>query len=297
MTGQARFGKRLLSDRGIRGAALIASAALFTFSVTRNTAFARLVAGIALLFAGGELFASTRMRTRMAAALPGATLVASGVGVTLTQRWAAPLVVVVVVVGAGTATHLARRITVGTVWLVMLMTIGGIYACVPETGHIRPLAIAAGLLALVELVTAASLGAGATTAAVGALAWSVAYGGTYRDSALVGGFASFGVLLLEPVAQLLAQRLPRQWISGRRSMPLPMASAAIVAIQAAGALLVSRTAGLARTLAGSIALTAPTLLAMVVLIAVFAGTPAPGRPVLVASAPTQPERNGAEPDG
>ena len=289
MTGQARFGKRLLSDRGIRGAALIASAALFTFSVTRNSAFARLVAGIALLFAGGELFASTRMRTRMAAALPGATLVASGVGVTLTQRWAAPLVVVVIVVGAGTATNLARRMTRGTAWLVVLMTIGGIYACVPETGHVRPLAVAAGLVALVELVAHAPLGAGAITAAVGVLAWAVAYGGTYRDSALIGGFASFGVLLFGPIAQLLAVWLPR-----RPTASLAFSSATIVAVQGAGALVVSRTAGLANTVSGSIALAVPTLVAMVVLVAVLAG---PGQPVPVTSTPTHPERNVAEPDG
>ena len=232
-----------------RGAALAFAVAMVAQSVTRDAAFARLIGGLALLYVAAELtetISAQAIVVQMAAAAPGAVLVASGVGVPLHQRWAAPLTATVIVIATTTATHTDRSLPRGITWLLVLLTLAGVYACVPETGQIRPLALAAAALGAIEALTRTPLPKGALAAAIGITAWAVAYGGTYRNSALIGGFASLGLLLTFPLAVHLACRLATNRTSGRHAVPAHQA--VLVALHAGGALLVSRTAGLASSL-------------------------------------------------
>ena len=258
-----------------RAIAGIAAVLLVVESITRDTKLVRLLGGFVLLFAAGAL--ARTVARRLVFAVPGASLVASAVGPRLHQRWAAPLTAAVIVAAATTVPELERHLERGVVWLLMLTTIGGIYACIPETGHLRALAITVGLMALIEAWSGERLGAGPLAAAAGVLAWSVAYGGTYRDSALVGGFASFGVLLLAPVAQQLRTRMR----SGARQLGTVSYSAALVTVHAIAAAVVSRTAGLATTIGVAIDRAIPTVATLAGVVAVLEtaranGTRTPG---------------------
>ena len=238
-----------------RTAVLCLAPALAAQSVTRNAAFGRLVAGIALLVILTNTTTQQRPKIRMAAALPGALLVASGVGVPLLQRWAAPLTVAVIMVAAATATTTHQRLPPGAAWALLLVTLGGIYACVPETGQMGPLAAAAALLAVYEAATHSRIQEGVMAAAIAMAAWSVAYGGTYRGSALIGGFSSFGVLLLFPAAAALPYPRPI-----RPNAPRPTLRLFVIAVlHVAAALVVSRTAGLAHSTGMALAIAAIVL--------------------------------------
>ena len=245
----------------IRTLAAGAAGLLIVDSITGNSKVVRLLIGFVALFVAGAFWRTVARRTT--ATIPGAIVVASAVGPQLHQGWAAPVTALVIVAGAAAVPELERRLERGVVWLLMLATVGGIYACVPETGHLRALAMAAALMALIEAVSGERLGAGAVVAAVGVLAWSVAFGGTYRDSALVGGFASFGVLLLAPIASLLVTRTR----PGSRPLQTFPYTIALIGAHAVAALIVSRTAGLATTLGGAIESAIPTVAALAAVVA------------------------------
>ena len=218
---------------------------LVVASVTRNGHVIRVAMGIVALYIGGEATGRRRYNPviRGLLAVPGALLVTFNAFPYLLQRWSAQLlslVVVLAVVAAPAVRQLAPAS--GAYWLMVLMSIGGIYACVPETGHLQSLVLAVVALGLAEVVTGVRWGPGVTSVGVGMLGWAVVYGGTFRDSAVVGGAASFGLLALAPVVVLCSgrQRLSDGHVTSDR-----WRTPAMVMLQAATALIVGRTGGLA----------------------------------------------------
>ena len=125
----------------------------------------------------------------------------------------------------------------------------GIYACVPETERIASAAVIVAIPFVAE-VTGQLPGRWPTTVTTAAVAlWAAYYGGVFRDSALVGGFASLGLVVLEPIAV----RLP----GPRRGVPEPLTVAALLVLQTDYAVGVARTAGLRPDLWSAIAIAIP----------------------------------------
>ena len=132
----------------------------------------------------------------------------------------------------------------------------GIYVCVPETERVLSAAVLAAIPFIAE-ITGQLPTAWPTILASAALAvWAAYYGGVFRDSALVGGFASLGLLLLEPVSV----RLP----GPRRGIPPPFTVPALLALQVVYAVAVGRHAGLRPSLASAIAVAVPMALALTI---------------------------------
>jgi hypothetical protein len=157
----------------------------------------RLALGLALLAVGGgigDLVRATALRFVLA--VPGAAFVAlSLVGV---PRWVKVLGFVAIAVGAPLVAASDRRAPRPTPPL-MLMTVVGVYFCVPDTEFARILVgafLAAALLAFDPELRA--VGAG-SCAAVGLVVWDACREGAARPGAVVGAVACLGVLVLLPI--------------------------------------------------------------------------------------------------
>ncbi len=177
-------------------------------------------------------------------ALPGAWLIA--IAVEVSQDWVPVAVGVVIVVGGALVAlfdHHDRDTALGPALLVA--SFAGVFVTVPETAEALPVLGAALPLALFGWpLRLARLGAGGSLAAVGLLVWTVAQGGTFRDSAVVGGLACLGLLVALPAGRALAEHWNRQG-RGRRWTLLPAATAVAVAgVHAVVVLVVARVAGL-----------------------------------------------------
>ena len=217
-----------------------------------------LVAGIVLLGIGGALVdVIPKLRPLLPAlAVPGAWVVATGAEVR--QSWA-PLALGVAVAGGGALVAdfdwrwSARPL--GPV--LILVSLAGVFVTVPETREALPVLGAAVPIALLGWpVNLASLGAGGALAATGLLAWVVGQGGTFRDSALVGGLACLGLLVAEPMGRLLR---PSQ---DRRRLPRPPpVLVAVVVVHVVVVLVAARVAGLGDDLTVAIVLAALALAA------------------------------------
>lgn len=238
--------------------ALGAGGAAALASITQSWPTTRLAGGLALVVVAAHWWGDRPLLARCAAVVPGAVLVAANVGVPLRQRWSGPMLVVVVVVAAAVAPALTARARAGLVPVLALLAAGGVYACVPETDHLQEAALALAALTLAELLARKSLGPAAAVGAVGLLGWATLYGGTYREGALVGGIASLGLLLLEPVARRLPG--PRRPLL-RGSWPQACAT---VGLQAGYCLAVSRTAGLQSSFGAALALASPQIVALAI---------------------------------
>ena len=216
----------------------------------------RLGIGLAALAAAG-LVADAVPRCRPLLpllALPGAWMVATGTDAT--QPWV-PLVLGTTVALGGTLVASfdrhwsARALGPGMV----VASFAGVFVTVPETREALPVLGAVLPLALLGWpANLASLGAGGSLAATGLLAWTVAQGGTFRDSAIVGGLACLGVLLAEPLARAL---LSRRRVAGR---PHRVGTVlAVLGVHVAVVLLAARLAGLRDDLRSAGALAGVTL--------------------------------------
>jgi hypothetical protein len=170
---------------------------------------------VALGIAGAVVDVVPRLRVLLPVlALPGAWLLATGVEVS--QSWA-PLAIGVAVAGGGAlvADFDVRWSARPLGPAMMAVALAGVFVTVPETKEALPVLGAALPLALIGWpVSLASLGAGGSLAATGLLAWTVGQGGTFRDTAIVGGLACLGLLVAEPLGRLLranrnGRRLPR----------------------------------------------------------------------------------------
>lgn len=271
---------------GARWVLLVVAGVLAVLALRHGPLWLRVVPGLVVLFLAGEVGERLGPWLGGLVALPGALWVVANAAPRWHQRWSVLLLGVVVAAAVVASGRVRRLVPVpGGPWMLGLMTAGGVYACVPETGHVQEVALAVGVAMVAELVAQVRPTAPAASAApaapaarapqaaqagqaglhgvmVGLLGWAVMYGGTYRDSAVIGGAACFGVLVLAPVVALVpagAWGRPRgAWLR----------AAAIVGLQAAAALVVSRTAGLAPTWGRAVVLAVPTLVVLVALASV-----------------------------
>lgn len=196
-------------------------------------------------------------------ALPGAWLLATSVEVS--QGWAPVVVGAVIVVGGALVARFDHHDRVQALGpALMAVSFAGVFVTVPETREALPVfAVALPLALLGWPLRLARLGAGGCLAATGLLAWTVAQGGTFRDSALVGGLACLGMLVALPAGRLLAGL--RGESDRRRSWPSSAVAVGVVSAHLVVVALVSRVAGLRDDLRSAVILAAAALaLALVV---------------------------------
>lgn len=210
-----------------------------------------LAAGLVVL-AGAGLVADWFPRSRLflpLLALPGAWLVATATEAT--QPWAPLVIGATVALGGSLVASFDHR------WSdrplgpgLVVLSLVGVFATVPETKEALPVLGAVLPIGLIGWpASIAALGAGGSLAITGLLAWTVAQGGTFRESAIVGGLACLGVLVAEPVGRSLRHRQA----SGHRPYPIA-ALLALVATHVVVVYLAARVAGLRDDLSSAVAL-------------------------------------------
>ena len=151
-------------------------------------------------------------------AIPGASMLASNTGLP-DVSWVGPLVVVTTVVGGTLVADFDRR-HAKRGWPVVMFAVSvvGVYFTVPDTE--RALVLLGASVPLVLLgwpFALASLGSVGAYPAVGALAWTAAFEGRGRHTAIIAGCACLGLFVAEPIARLLRggsgilDTLPKRW--------------------------------------------------------------------------------------
>jgi hypothetical protein len=151
--------------------------------------------------------------------IPGAVMLTHGTGLP-PEHWIAPLVVVATVVGGTLVADFDdRHVKRGWAPVMFAVTVVGMYFTVPDTEV--ALVLLGATLPLVFLgwpVPLASIGAVGAYPAVGALAWTAAYEGLGRPSAIVAGVACLGLFVVEPVSRIVLgfkrtifDALPKRW--------------------------------------------------------------------------------------
>jgi hypothetical protein len=182
---------------------------------------------------------------RVAIGLAGVAIVADcwdRLGTT-SRWWVTPCVLALAVGLPWCAEQLAGRTPPGTVPLTVVAVAAVSYLCVPETDHILPAAMPAGLVALVELAGRRPSPVWAQGAVALLVLWAGFYGATGRPSALVGAaFAWWPVL----AGALIAAALPAGATAGAR---VPV----VVAIGVVAAGVVARTGALADSIRPALA--------------------------------------------
>jgi hypothetical protein len=175
-------------------------------------------------------------------AIPGAALLTSNTGLP-DVSWVAPLVVVSTVLGGTLVADFDRRYAKRGWPVVMLaVSVVGVYFTVPDTE--RALVLLGASLPLVLLgwpIAIASLGSVGAYPAVGAIAWTAAFEGRGRHTAIIAGVACLGLFVAEPLTRALQgfkstvfAALPKTWW-----MAIPVALVHLVLVFVA-----SRIAGL-----------------------------------------------------
>lgn len=188
-------------------------------------------------------------------ALPGAWLLAGGVEVD--QAWVPWAVAATVAVGGAlVACFDARPVLRRLGPALVVAALAGVFVTVPETKEALPVLGAALPLALLGWPTRlATLGAGGALAATGLLAWTVGQGGTFRDSAIVGGLACLGMLVAEPVGRALRHQRDLYYRPAPLWAVLTVAASHVVVV-----FLAARVAGLHEDLGSAVVWAAFSLL-------------------------------------
>ncbi len=146
----------------------------------------------------------------------------------------------------------------------LLVAVAGLYVCIPETDHLRGVAVMAALLVLVEMTVHGSAAVWpVATAAATLVVWAGAFGGVPRTSSLVAALSMPGVVLIEPVAVRLG-------LVGR-SVPPVLVAPALLAGQAVFVLFVGRVAGLREQTSVALAIVVASLTALTVGVHLVAG--------------------------
>jgi len=185
-------------------------------------------------------------------ALPGAWLLAATVEAD--QDWLSLAVGLTAAFGGALVSDFDRR------WSfqppgpgLVVVSFAGVFLTVPETAEALPVLGAALPLTLIGWpLNLARLGAGGSLASTGLLAWVVAQGGMFRDSAVVGGLACLAMLVAEPLGRALV----------RRRVAWPTTVLVLVAVATAHVVMVilaARVAGLREQLEPALALAVLTL--------------------------------------
>jgi hypothetical protein len=235
---------------------LFAAAALVGLDLTHD-APGGLVGGTALVALGAGVAAAARLplAVRLAAVAPGAWLVAAH-GAIPGEPWVRVLVFITIVVGGALVADVDRRTArLGLGPLLFALSIGGVYATVPDTEQaLVLLGVAAPVALLGWPLRQAVLGPAGSPAAVAVLAWTAAVGGVGRPSSIVGAVGCLGLFVVAPLSRR----------SVRTSAPVVVATHALLVLVSA------RVAGLRPTVSAAVAV---VLLELVVGVAVWGAAP------------------------
>ena len=197
---------------------------------------------------------------------------------TTSRWWVVPCVLAVAFALPWCTERLAARTPPGTVPLTIVAVAAVSYLCVPETDHILPAAVPAGLIALVELAGRRASPAWAQCAVALLVLWAGFYGATGRPSALVGAAFAWWPLLsgVAAVAGVAASGAQHESTVAARVL-------AVVAIGVGAAGIVARTGALADSIrpalaAVALAATVSALAALAVLVVTRPGDRLVARP-------------------
>ena len=137
---------------------------------------------------------------RLALFVPGALLLAPAF-VPHGEAFVRPFLIVFVVLAAAAAVEWPRWERVADAGpVLMLLAVGGAYACVPDTEHAAlVLGVAIPLACTGWPARFLTLGAGGAAAFVGLLAWVAGTDGVARPGAVVGAVACLGVIAFVPL--------------------------------------------------------------------------------------------------
>lgn len=202
-----------------------------------------LVTGVLLCLAGGEIAGRTPRPVLLGGLLtvPGAVLIArsedfGGDG------WVVWLIVVGTVLGGAFGADLDRRVArLGLGPVLFLISVGSLYATVPDTELARPLVGVALPLAIAGWpLRAARLGAGGAPAAIGVFLWVAAFEGFGRPGSIVGAAGALALLLWEAPGRIAA-RGKHSGLS--RTLSVGRLELVVVALQLALGLYAARIAG------------------------------------------------------
>lgn len=169
----------------------------------------------------------------------GVLLVASVWDVSFEGRaveWAVPSAVAVGVALWWAAPRAHERLPQSTAWLLLLGCAGAVYLCVPETDHLREVAVVVAAGGVAEVLLRRRLPSVALVAATALVEWAALFGATGRPSALAGG-----LFALTPVVAVAMARRGSWWHAP---------AVAAVWLVAAGAM--ARTGGVADSLSTAV---------------------------------------------
>jgi hypothetical protein len=224
----------------------------------------RIALGLLLLAAAG--FAAGWLARRrpalrfvgLALAAPGAIVLATHHGVPPVHAdnqaaWIAPLIALSIVVGGPLVADFDRRFAPrGWPMVLYAISVVGVFFTVPDTERaLVLLGVSLPLMFLGWPFAIASLGSAGSYAAVGVLVWVSATEGRGRHTAIIGGIACLGLLVVEPAARLLrgGRATVFEGLSTSRWMLLPIATLHLALVYIA-----SRVAGIRRVLGPAVAI-------------------------------------------
>lgn len=168
-------------------------------------------------------------------AVPGAALIALRADVP--GGWLRLFLLVTLVAGGTLVADIDARLRALCVAPTLLaIAAAGVYVTVPDTERaVLLLGAALPLVALAWPWPLASLGRGGAYGAVGLLGWVAVVDGQGRPSSVFAAVACLGVLLIEPLARVVAPRSVLQAIPARRVYWFVAAQIAMVAVIAVSA--------------------------------------------------------------
>jgi hypothetical protein len=197
-----------------------------------------LLLGLVLLALGGGLSHRLPFVVRLILLLPGTLFIVSSTPAGGEVR---SFLFAFVLLGAAAAVewpHWSAAACAGPAMLAV--TVAGVYACTPETGHaivVLGVGLPIGLTGWPVRTTV--VGSGGAAAFVGLVAWVAGTDGVARSGAIVGGSACVGVLVLVPVLRWVSARSREMRV--RRSVSVPLT---VLAVHSVVVLVCSRIAGL-----------------------------------------------------
>lgn len=154
--------------------------------------------------------------------------------------WAIGAAVAVALAGRWAVPHVRGALAGGGCWWVLLGSVAAVYGCVPETDHLREVAVVVALGGAVEVLCSRQLPAPALVAAFALVEWSALFGATGQARAIAAGLFALSPLVAVAVVAALAPgrgRPPAAWL------PWAVGTTWVLA-----ALVVARTGGIATSL-------------------------------------------------
>lgn len=169
------------------------------------------------------------------AAVAGGLLVASVWNVSFAGRdvaWAVPVAVAVAVALRWAVPAAHEGLPLGGAWGLLLGCTGAVYLCVPETDHIREVAVVMAAGAVGEVLLHRRLPAAAVVAGAALVEWAALFGAVGQGRALVGG-----LFALAPLVAVAVVPTGGQW-----------RAPAVAAVWLGAAAIMARTGGVADSL-------------------------------------------------